>query len=96
MTVVTITIRRTRRLSVVDEPVVTADPQEQLGEYLTINEVCEWLGITGNTLLAWRRNRAFPTIEIDGFVRFQRDAARAWLAAHDSSTSAPTPLRRSA
>ena len=94
MTRATVIVRRvTRRLP---EPVVLPVAANDLPEYLTINEVCEWLGITGNTLLTWRRNHAFPTIEIDGFVRFQRDAARAWLAAHDSSTSAPTPLRRSA
>jgi len=92
MTRATVIVRRvSRRLS---EPVVMP-VEPDLSEYLTINQVCEWLGITGNTLLAWRRNHAFPTIEIDGYVRFRRDAVRQWLAERECGT-VPTPLRRSA
>lgn len=58
MTRATVIVRRvSRRLP---EPVV-APVEPDLSEYLTINQVCEWLGITGNTLLAWRECGTVPT-----------------------------------
>lgn len=92
MTRATVIVRRVNRRRP-DPVVLPVEPD--LSEYLTINQVCEWLGITGNTLLSWRRNRAFPTIEIDGYVRFRRDAVRQWLGERECGT-VPTPLRRSA
>lgn len=47
---------------------------------LTIEQVCEWLGITGKTLLVWRRRHGFPTIEVDGWIRFDSESVESWLA----------------
>ena len=49
-----------------------AEP-DHLSEFLDINGVCTWLGISDKTLRAWREKRGFPTIVVDGWIAFSRD-----------------------
>lgn len=79
--VVKVVRQRTRQSAPVLLPV--AAPR-----YLAIEDVCDWLGITDKTLRVWRHRHGFPTIAVDGWIRFDRDSVAAWLAAHETRDAA--------
>jgi excisionase family DNA binding protein len=47
-------------------------------QYLTVNQMCEWLMISRNTLSRWRKD-GLPTIKIGRTIRFEKEEVKKWL-----------------
>ncbi len=55
---------------------------DQLGDFLTIDEVSDWLQIPKNTLYYWRqRNEGPPGLSVGKHLRFYKPDVLAWMLA---------------
>lgn len=50
--------------------------------YLNKQQVCEYLGISNNTLDAWIQ-KGLPAIKIGKTIRFHKESIDLWLIAHN-------------
>lgn len=52
--------------------------KEYSKEYLTVNQLCDWLKISRTTVERWRK-QGLPFIKVDKLIRFNKDEVEQWL-----------------
>ena len=54
------------------------------GEYITTEELCQWLKISKNTANNWRR-RGLPFVRFGNTVRYEKLKVQRWLEENDKN-----------
>lgn len=49
-----------------------------MGEYITENQLCEWLKISKSTAIRWRKG-GMPYTKVDKAIRYDKDKVQNWL-----------------
>ena len=50
----------------------------QADDYISINQLCEWLQVSRNTVYLWRK-KGLPFLGTGGSIRFSKAAVEKWL-----------------
>lgn len=54
-------------------------------EYITVEQLCEWLKISRRTTERWRKEEGLPFIKKGRSVRFDKQAVIEWLKKNDKN-----------
>jgi len=49
-----------------------------MGQFLTSNQLCDWLMISRSTLTRWRKD-GLPTMKVGRTIRFEKEEVKKWL-----------------
>lgn len=49
-----------------------------MSEFITEEELCEWLKISQNTAYRWRKN-GMPYLRIERSIRYDKDKVKEWI-----------------
>jgi predicted site-specific integrase-resolvase len=49
-----------------------------MGEYITENQLCEWLKISKSTAIRWRKE-GMPFTKVSKTIRYDKDKVQIWL-----------------
>ena len=59
---------------------------EKLERWYSMNEVCEYLGITRDTCLAWIEKRGMPAVKIGRTWKFKISEIDIWMKTNSSTS----------
>ena len=63
--------------------------------WLSVEEICEYLGVSRDTVYAWIANKAMPAQRVGRLWKFKRGEVDEWVRAGGSAEAPPAPARRS-